>query len=183
MTKPDAKTICHCIESRIEAMTIGSATEFASVSLILQYVVELTDNNAKQWHAEDMARVPNITDAQVGQQKRIIDKLNQRRVDLINRLHSAFSELLLPPGVADVPVAFTSPADLIDRLSILYLRSHMLRRALSKGSDAAGLLNSVNECMANIGHEQQHLEWLLASLYSGSLKLFHRHIAKVYQGD
>jgi hypothetical protein len=47
-------------------------------------VSELAAVNIELWHEEDKARVPD--DHQVAQAKRNVDKLNQRRNDLVERI-------------------------------------------------------------------------------------------------
>ena len=47
-------------------------------------VSELAKTHIEQWHQEDKARCND--DVQVARSKRIIDKLNQKRVNLIEKI-------------------------------------------------------------------------------------------------
>jgi hypothetical protein len=47
-------------------------------------VAELCQTNTELWHEEDKARVGN--DLQIAQAKKAIDKLNQKRNDLIEKI-------------------------------------------------------------------------------------------------
>ena len=51
-------------------------------------VSQLAAANIELWHEEDNARVAN--DAEVARAKRSIDKLNQKRNDLIEKIDDAF---------------------------------------------------------------------------------------------
>ena len=44
------------------------------------------EQNFRLWHQEDIARSPDVTDAEMAGVKRAIDRLNQQRNDLIERL-------------------------------------------------------------------------------------------------
>jgi hypothetical protein len=64
-----------------------------------QLIARLAQTNIELWHEEDKARVDD--DHQVAAAKRSVDKLNQRRNDLIERIDEEFRSLARGASQAD----------------------------------------------------------------------------------
>jgi Protein of unknown function (DUF4254) len=77
--------------------------------------------NFDLWHEEDKARDPQASDAEIARVKHAIDRLNQRRNDLVEKM----DEWLLANLPEQNPAAALhseTPGLIIDRLSILALK-------------------------------------------------------------
>ena len=81
-----------------------------------------------QWHFEDIIRDPAIDPAAALVLKRRIDKSNQDRTDLVERIDSYFLTVYRDvKPLADATINTESPAWAIDRLSILALKIYHMR--------------------------------------------------------
>lgn len=80
--------------------------------------------NFELWHIEDEARRPGATDAEMAEVKRRVDRTNQRRNDLAEKLDLFLLAHLEPFGLPDPTAELhsESPGLMIDRLSILALK-------------------------------------------------------------
>jgi len=87
-----------------------------------------------QWHLEDIIRKPDINPTEALQIKRRIDKSNQDRTDLVERIDDYFLEQfkdVVPKKEARMNSE--TPAWLLDRMSILMLKIyHMKEQTLRK---------------------------------------------------
>ena len=76
-----------------------------------------------QWHLEDIIRDPQIDPKEALLLKRRIDKSNQDRTDLVERIDSYFWEKYHNlPAQPDARINTESPAWAVDRLSILHVK-------------------------------------------------------------
>ena len=89
--------------------------------------------DAVQWHMEDIIRDPNIDPVEALKLKRRIDRSNQDRTDLVERIDSYFrtkySDIKPLP---DAKINTESPAWAIDRLSILALKIYHMRQEVER---------------------------------------------------
>ncbi len=86
-----------------------------------------------QWHLEDIIRDPQIDPVEALQLKRRIDKSNQDRTDLVERIDSYF--YMLYSGIKPQPNATInteSPSWAVDRLSILALKIYHMREQVER---------------------------------------------------
>jgi len=81
-----------------------------------------------QWHLEDIIRLPNINPAEALQIKRRIDKSNQERTDMVEKMDDYFLDQF--KHVEPKPTAkinSETPAWLLDRMSILLLKIYHMK--------------------------------------------------------
>ena len=86
-----------------------------------------------QWHLEDIVRDPEIDPIRALQIKRRIDRSNQERTDLVERIDSYLLTLYkdVRPA-ADATINTESPAWAVDRLSILALKIYHMRQEVDR---------------------------------------------------
>lgn len=133
-----------------------------------------------QWHLEDIIRDPHIDPVDALDLKRRIDKSNQDRTDLVERIDSYFLELYhdVTP-LADASINTESPAWAIDRLSILALKIFHMQEQVSR-TDATEEHRQRCEAKLGILLEQQRdlslaIDQLLDDIKAG------RKYMKVYR--
>ncbi len=91
--------------------------------------------NYELWHQEDIARSRDVTDSQIAEVKRAIDRLNQARNDHIERLDDWITEQLASRSITPTPNArqnTETPGSAIDRLSIMSLRLYHYEEQLQR---------------------------------------------------
>ena len=86
-----------------------------------------------QWHLEDIIRDPQIEPKEALVIKRRIDKSNQDRTDLVERIDSWFwTKYKDTPVQSDATINTESPAWAVDRLSILALKIYHMREQVER---------------------------------------------------
>ena len=148
----------------------------------LNLVCRQHQQNFRLWHEEDIARSPDVCDADLAGVKRRIDRLNQRRNDLIEQLDDALIAQLGQCGVSPQPSAplnTETPGSVIDRLSILSLRIYHMHEQAERDDAEPGHREMVLAKIEVL--DQQHddlsnsLSELLDDIFAG------RKTLKVYR--
>jgi hypothetical protein len=126
------------------------------------------------WHEEDIARSPDVGDAEVAKVKRAIDQYNQKRNDWIEKVDELITEMVQQAGVSaaeDAPLNTETPGSTIDRLSILALRIYHLREQLERPDVDENHLNSVYQkiaiCLLQQADLAKSLTELITAIFAG----------------
>ena len=86
-----------------------------------------------QWHLEDIIRDPNIDPVAALALKRRIDRSNQDRTDLVERIDSYFYEQFSKvQPLAEARINTESPAWAVDRLSILHVKIYHMEEQVNR---------------------------------------------------
>jgi cell division protein FtsB len=123
----------------------------------LQLVCLQHEQNFRLWHQEDIARSPSVTSDDLADVKRAIDRLNQRRNDLIEQLDDWLIGQLASAGDAPLSNARLNnetPGSVVDRLSIMSLRLfHMEEQACRQDASDGHIAKA--KARLEILHEQR----------------------------
>lgn len=133
-----------------------------------------------QWHLEDLIRDPQISPADALVLKRRIDKSNQDRTDLVEKIDSYFyTKYLNVKALPDAGINTESPAWAIDRLSILELKIFHMREQVARKDAEASHIDRCRTKLQVLLEQKQDLslsiDQLLDDIESG------RKIMKVYK--
>ncbi len=127
--------------------------------------------NFDLWHIEDEARAPEATDAELAAVKHRIDRTNQLRNDLAEKLDAVLLEWLAPQRLpaADAPLNSESPGLIIDRLSILALKIYHTREEIERPDAPAAHVASNRERLAVLDNQRVDLAGCLDALWRETL--------------
>lgn len=144
-----------------------TAREVAAAGEFEALVVEQHRANYELWHEEDKARDPKGTGEEMVRIKRAIDRLNQRRNDLMERIDRM---LLAEAGEqrVEAPLHSETPGMMIDRLSILELKRYHTEEEIARGAGAADEEHARRnrERLAVIEEQQRDLRDALGALWA-----------------
>jgi len=144
----------------------------------LRLVCDQHQQNFRLWHQEDIARSTSVTDAELAGVKRAIDKLNQQRNDLIERLDDFLLADLAAAGVEPQPDArlnTETPGSAIDRLSILALRLYHMAEQAARRDATPEHVAKAERRLEILGEQRRDLSnslvELLADIFAGRKRL------------
>ena len=111
------------VQDEMTAALHGTETELeieATDDGVLALAMAQHRANFELWHEEDKARAPKVSDAEIAQVKHAIDRLNQTRNDLVEKIDVWLMDRLEQNAAA--ALHSETPGLMIDRLSILSLK-------------------------------------------------------------
>jgi hypothetical protein len=126
------------------------------------------------WHEEDIARSPDVSDAEIARVKRSIDRYNQQRNDAIEQLDDWITAKLVELDVnarPDARLNSETAGSVIDRLSILALRIYHLEEQTQRTDASPQHLESVERklaiALAQRDDLSQSLRELIEDIFAG----------------
>ncbi len=127
-------------------------------------VLEQHRANFDLWHEEDEARDPRATPEKIVAVKKAIDRLNQRRNDLMERI-----DRMLLDGAgeqrAEAPLHSETPGMMIDRLSILELKRFHTEEEVARAADEQHVQRN-QERLAVLKEQREDLRDALDALWA-----------------
>jgi hypothetical protein len=112
-----------------------------------------------QWHLEDIIRVPTIDPVEALKIKRRIDKSNQDRTDMVEKVDDyfldQFKNVKALPGTR---INSETPAWLLDRMSILMLKIYHMKEQTQRSNVDEAHLRSTNAKLAILLEQKSDMQ-------------------------
>lgn len=131
---------------------------------LLNIVEENHAFNYQLWHAEDRARRDDLGFEFVYQAKREIDHCNQQRNNRMEAIDAWIFEQLKPPSPSVCPVNSETPGMMIDRMSILALKSYHMALQLKRTDVDQNHLETCRHKLQTIKEQEHQLQQCLDEL-------------------
>ncbi len=177
-----------CADAQATAAALNTATAqwHGATSEAQDAVLQLHFANFELWHLEDKARDTTGGDAAVAATKRSIDRVNQRRNDLVETIDATLLEALRPRNLpaSNASLHSETPGQMLDRLSILSLK--LYHTALeAERNEASAQHRERNRLRLAALHEQQDdlaccLTVLWSAVLTGQRRFKHYRQMKMY---
>ncbi|MEM7180858.1 MAG: DUF4254 domain-containing protein [Spirochaetota bacterium] len=141
-----------------------------SVSYLIYHKNQI---DSEQWNMEDIIRIPDLEVDRFIATKRTIDKLNQQRVDTVEKLddyvYKLYSSVEKSP---DAKLNSETPAWLIDRMSILELKIYHMQeqteRTDASAEHTANCQNKLDILLEQRSDLTQCLKEMIQDLQAGT---------------
>jgi len=121
------------------------------------------------WHEEDLARDAEATDAVIAQVKREIDRLNQRRNDLIEQIDNELMGWLQERNRGETTIGeinSETPGSLVDRLSINALKIYHMGSEVTRWDAQTTHLQACKQKLDLLQEQRKDLGWCLERLWA-----------------
>jgi len=135
--------------------------------------------NYQLWHEEDIARSPDVSDAEIARVKRSIDRFNQQRNDWIEKIDDQIATMIQSKKIQtreDALLNTETPGSAIDRLSIMSLRLYHLDEQMQRTDASPEHRQSVEQKIAVCQLQQSELAKSLQQLVDAIAAGTKRHL-------
>jgi hypothetical protein len=112
-----------------------------------------------QWHLEDLIRVPTIDPVEALKIKRRIDKSNQDRTDMVEKLDDYFlEEFKHVKAQQGTRINSETPAWLLDRMSILMLKIYHMKEQTERKDVSPDHVKTTNAKLAVLMEQKSDMQ-------------------------
>lgn len=127
---------------------------------LFEYIEMLHFFNYSLWHEEDEARRVDVSDAVIAKVKRNIDKFNQQRNDMIQRIDECVVHLLSQESIDLSKGELNSETigSICDRISIMSLKVYHMNEIAIDKSESPDLQKQCAEKVVKLLEQQSDLE-------------------------